>query len=256
LLVILPINLWQMDSIFHFISLLYFKTISEYSFIFQSSCECSFWLFYWVWIFFYPTQKWRERFYKNNLWRRKVLPRIYFQTRRTRFRLPILQRIFLWCQYDYIFVIYCCNQWKYFKIEHKNFVSVVPFPIVVSIEEKKPNHRKAIIRTIVVFFFSFLPLLFFSSLARSKNHCSQNRPKPQWNLTDFAVILKEFLWVILILYSRQARFTEVKNHQDSVKDLVKLEQMLLVTHYKFGVLYCGPNQHDEDTIYSNSFLLS
>ena len=39
---------------------------------------------------------------------------------------------------------------------------------------------------------------------------------------------------------------------DIIQDLKKLERMLAVKHYKFGLLYAGKGQKDENSIYANS----
>ncbi len=37
-------------------------------------------------------------------------------------------------------------------------------------------------------------------------------------------------------------------------DLVKFEQQLRISKYKFGILYCGEGQVEEDDIYSNGII--
>ena len=47
-----------------------------------------------------------------------------------------------------------------------------------------------------------------------------------------------------------------KVKEEGIKtDLVRYDELFKVNHYKFGLLYVGPNQNNEDEIYSNSIIV-
>jgi len=106
-----------------------------------------------------------------------------------------------------------------------------PYPCII-VCERQPEAKKGIL--------SYKRAMFFSKEGfERKLVCADHK------ITD---VIQYFEM------SRNRNFVQITSSQtivDISKALSKLEKMLTITHYKFGLIYVGKDQYDENDIYSN-----